>query len=71
MKAYAIFADCGDYYCEGWHLVAVTLNPDEIPELIQAAEKSTGTAANGEKFKWWSEVDQDPTEIVLGELIYP
>lgn len=73
MKLYLISAHCGDYYCEGEHVLGVATSPEEAEKLRAEAdalmvhvEPKNGHA--GHSYKKWESVYADPTEIEANAL---
>lgn len=63
---YVVTADCGDYYCESEHLLAVVETSEEADRLAEEARAATGTGFYGNVYKVWADVSVE--EVTLGDL---
>lgn len=61
-----VTANCGDYYCEGVHVVAVARSAEEAETLKAEAEEATWTNSAGSSGKRWSDVEIE--EVQTSEL---
>lgn len=51
-----VVGDCGDYYCEGNHVLAVATTEAEAVRIRTEAEAATWTNRYGSSGKRWAEV---------------
>ena len=58
--------DCGDYYCEGLHPLAIASSRERAEELKAEAEAATWTNSSGSSGRRWVEVEID--EVLPNEL---
>lgn len=63
VTVWLVTGECGDYYCEGVHVLAVATTEADAERLKVEAEAATWTNKAGTSGRRWSEVDVETAPL--------
>jgi hypothetical protein len=69
VRLFVVTGDCGDYYCEALHLIAVCSSLWRAEEIKRGCDQREITKYKGDPLAWWSDTEID--EVDLDAVIQP